>query len=258
MAEEYYEPTAENEAAEQAAFENAYTNGSDVETPEAVELNEPTTETETPETREEPPVQTAQPITIDDLKAAMEAREAENQRKLDRVFGKIGDLQQKIDTARTAYSGISPKARERLLSADFPELAEMLFEGVEQAPEPVYQAHAETQAPAVDLERKLERRLLSRDHKDWEQVVTSPEFATWKDTVLPFAESQTLNDSWDADFVSGKIAQFKAWNAANAAKTVSTKNRLESAITPRGIPGASSHADDDSEEQWMMKSYKQR
>ena len=162
----------------------------------------------------------------------------------DTFFGKLGNLQQKIDSAKGSVSGISPKARERL-EADFPELADMLFDGVEEA-EPVAPAPYEY-TPVEDTTEKIkqeyELKILARDHKDWDKVVGSQEFAHWKDTVLDPMTSIELDSSWDSDFVSGKITEFKAWHQDQQKKQEQDKlkkARLDNAVTPRGIPRSGS------------------
>lgn len=263
-----YEQTPENEAAEEAAFEAGF-NATDVEP--AAETN--TTDADQaaadalqqqadPQAEQSAAPAAAVELKVADLLAVIEEQKTAQARLHDKVFGKMGELQQKIEAMRTTAHGISSKARERL-KADFPELAEMLFE---DAPEPqqiaaptAAQIPAATAQPAEDVERKFERRLLTRDHRDWEQVVSGQDFATWKDTVLKPEDAAALDESWDADFISGKITEFKNWQAAEAKKSSdrqAKQQRLDDAIIPRGLPraGAASPGDDD-EEAAMLAAY---
>jgi hypothetical protein len=120
-------------AEEEAAFESTFS--TDLE-PEPEQAPEPAAE-QAPEPEQQAPAEEpAKGPTIDDLMAAIEAQKQEAVKTRDKMFGKIGELQQKIDTARTSVSGLSPKAKENL-EQEFPELAAMLFD--QSAPEPQQQ-----------------------------------------------------------------------------------------------------------------------
>jgi hypothetical protein len=271
---EGYERTPENEAAEEAAFEAAC-NGTDQEPAAAVTEEDPKPEAVEALKQEAPPVEQAEPVkepTVADLlamieeqKVALAEQKTARQQLNDKVFGKVGELQQKIDAMKGTAHGISVKARERLMT-DFPELADMLFEVQEEpaaTPAPAAVQVQATPAPATeDIEHKMERRLLARDHKDWESVVTSPGFQEWKAKLLKPEDSAALDTSWDADFISGKITEFKAHQVAEAKRATerqTKQQRMENAINPQGVPrvGAGSGGDDD-EEAAMMGAYKPR
>ena len=245
------EYTSSDEAAEEAAFESGFNATEEAavtpDTPQPEPIPEP-----------EPEVPVAPGLTNDDLKAMFEAERLENQKARDKLFGKIGDLQQRLETARTKTSGISPKARERL-TADFPELAEMLFDG-DPTDEPVFQAPAPQQVapgPEVEQTQTLERRFLTRDHRDWETIVVSPEFDAWT-ANLPQSDQHTLNSTWDADFVSAKITEYKAWQSSKQAAAVKKQDRLDAAVIPRGVPRDSIAHDTDDEEAAMLKAFGKR
>lgn len=249
--EEVSAQSPEDDAAEEAAFEATFSQEEKVEEPAEEPVEEPAKEPEPDEP--EPP----KALTVGDLRALIEEQAERSKQSHAKLAGKVGELQQKIDAARQSTSGISPKARERL-ATDFPELAEMLFDKDAPPPEPYVPA-----PPAEDLEKKFELRLLKKEHKDWEQVVASTDFLGWKTSILDKNEAAVLDDSWDADFVSAKITQFKEWKAARETKvqkaTQDKQSRLDAAITPHGIPrvGTSSISDDD-EESSMVKAFKVR
>lgn len=198
--------------------------------------------------------------------AALEAQLGKVQ---DRTFGKIGELQQKIEQVRTAGVGLSPRAKERL-AEEFPELAEMLFDGAGEpgnvAPQiqiPNFDELVESkvQTRQEELRQSLEKRLLSRDHKDWQQVVVGDGFRGWVAT-LPPADQQQLASTWDADFVSSKITDYKAWqaaqskgNEADALKAAEKTKRLEAALVPKGVPRNGPSYDEDDEEAAMAKAF---
>ncbi len=255
-----------DEAAEEAALEAGFT-GPDGTPPAPPEEN--TTITEPPVVSDAPAVPEPEPakqLSMDDVTAALTAQKQDHQRELqkiqDKVFGKVGELQQRIDALKNASSGLSPKAKERL-KKDFSELHDMLYDEDDQEPSPPPAAAAPVYIPVPQVEdsreewqkdpiKVVERRLLTRDHKDWESIVGSPDFLSWKNNVLPADDSTRLDTVWDADFISAKFTEFKAWKAAQAAAAVAQqnkKNRLDNAVTPRGVPrqGTSSLSDDDEE-----------
>lgn len=276
-----FEPTVENLAEEEAAFD-AVVNAADSEPaaestataaaePEAEVLEQEEGEVDLDQQPDTEAAATEQqPVkepTIADLLAVIEEQKTEQQKLRDKVFGKVGELQQKIDAVKPAAGGLSPRAAERL-KADFPELHEMLFGG-DDGDEPAPAAtHAPAQEPAqvatdeFTPEQKMELRLLDRDHKDWRQVVHTPEFAAWKESVLAPDDAAALDTSWDADFFSAKLTEFKEYQAAETNKANQQRlkqERLDDAVTTRGIPRTNtSSLGDDDEEAAMLAHYKPR
>jgi hypothetical protein len=257
---EQFEQSAEDEAAEELALAQAY--GAEDLEPKPDDLqDDQAKDPEPPAPTEEPPAEEppAPTLSVNDLVAMIETERTENQKLRDRVFGKIGDLQQRIDAIKSTAGGISPMAKERL-AADFPELAEMLFDNSQEPPSAFTPAPQPppTGADKEELEQAFEKRLLKRDHPDWERVVISPEFTEFKKTLDPKIASE-LDDSWDADFVSPKITEFKQWQADLAAKQKADQekaDRLESAIVPKGVPRTGTASGGaDSEEEAMMAAY---
>lgn len=255
--EDIAEELAVFDAAEEEAFEAGF-NATD---------QEPAAEEKT--TIDEPiPADTeVVPVVEEKVKTAEEVLEEKYEAKFqqlhDKVFGKFGELKQKLEAIKPAATGLSPKAKERLMD-EFPELAQLLFDEGSDVPDekPVTvpdQRVSQKDTSLEDLEHNFERKLLKRDHKDWEQVVVSPVFAEWKSNVLSPEDASALDNSWDADFISAKITDFKKWQADKTAdkETAAEKqDRLASAITPRGIQreaGISHSADD--EEAAMVASY---
>jgi hypothetical protein len=266
----------EDNAAEEAAFEAAFgatdlEPGADDKAGEAAdpageELTEGNEEAAADPAAELGTEQAAKTPTIEDLLAIIEDSKTEQAKLRDKVFGKMGELQQKFDAVKSTAHGISPKARERL-QTDFPELAEMLFEDAttvdpQAKTEPAAQAAAVTTVIPDDGKEMLERRLLTKDHKDWEQVVISGEFATWVDTVLSPEDAAALNESWDADFVSAKLTEFKAYTATQSKADEQKKlkqSRLETAINPRGNPRVNQTGYSENEEEAaMLQNFKPR
>jgi len=196
--DESVQAAADQEALEDAAFDAGFENDDQGPLDQPQEsAAEPQAETQ-PSQPEEP---AERPLTRAEFQAMAdraEALEAQLGKVHDKAFGKMGQLEQRIEQLKGMSSGLSPKARERL-EEEFPELAEMLFDGLEAAqalpPAPPVDVDnlvsQKVQAKEEAIKQSLERRLLTRDHRDWEQVVQSSEFQQWV-TTLPGDEQQQL------------------------------------------------------------------
>jgi hypothetical protein len=276
--------TPEDEAAEEAAFEAGF-EGNDVDldevappTVEETETPEQDAEPEGTETAAEaaPPVTEPEPefLSKQQFDEVINGIKAEHQRTIDKLFGKLGDVQHKLEQARKEASGISPKARERLFT-EFPEFAEILFDGAkapELTPDPAPSTMQMTAPPVSDeplaaddpvkLRQDYEKKLLKKDHNDWELVVTSVEFDTFKTKMLKPDEAAELDSSWDAELIGKRLTEFKTWHKAQLAAAQAEKdkqNRLTAAVTPQGIPGTTViGGTEDEEEAAMMASFGKR
>lgn len=270
------ETSAVSEAEELAAMEAVFDNPPEEQSEAGVSADqeapaeqETTTEGEPSGTEEEPPVKEP---TYAELLAAIEAAKNESKAEIsrvhDRAFGKIGELQQKIDAIR-ATANFSPKAKEKL-QTDFPELAELLFDN-----EPI-PAHVQTQQPApapmVDVDaivsskleeanKLFERKLLKTMKPNWESLVESPDFGAWVGTLPPESAAE-LNNSWDAHFLNGKLTEFEQWQQAQAEKAKkeeAKKERLSVAVIPQGLPrGAHSVKETDEELEALNRAFGRR
>lgn len=159
-----------------------------------------------------------------------------------KMFGTLGSLKQAIDAVRNqpqAPQGGQVRISGSLkrLSAEFPEMAALLSEDLNEALQGQTQAGGiDQQAFRSELERSskdMETKLLTMAHKNWRQDVQTPEFAQWKGT-LPPDELHIVNDSWDAVSVSAALDKFKEWRSAATQTKQARQNRLEAAITPKG------------------------
>ena len=159
-----------------------------------------------------------------------------------KMFGTLGSLKQAIDAVRNqpqAPQGGPARISGSLkrLSAEFPEMAALLSEDLNEALQGQTQAGGiDQQAFRSELERSskdMETKLLTMAHKNWRQDVQTPEFAQWKGT-LPPDELHIVNDSWDAVSVSAALDKFKEWRSAATQTKQVRQNRLEAAITPKG------------------------
>lgn len=217
--------TISDEQVEEQAFEAGF-NATDIE-PIVTQAEKPTenaeaTPAEKEEAKEEEKLPEKRLLNEDDLAAIENKMKGDFGKNFDRVFGKIGEISQKLaelQNMRAQATSLSPKARERLRD-EFPELETLLFDDDSKeestpkgnTPERVDQLPPQSEQTIenkLSAEQLVERRLLKRDHPDWEQVVYSPDFVRWVDT-LPAAEKEQLRSSWDADYVSQKLTEFKA------------------------------------------------
>ena len=263
-----------DEQAEEAAFEAGF-NATDIEP--VVQKEEPTEKAEeTPEPKaDEPKPPEKRLLNEDDLTAIENKMKGDFGKNFDRVFGKIGEISQKLaelQNMRAQATSLSPKARERLRD-EFPELETLLFDDDSKeestpkgnTPERVDQLPPQSEQTIenkLSAEQLVERRLLKRDHPDWEQVVYSPDFVRWVDT-LPAAEKEQLRSSWDADYVSQKLTEFKAAKTSaneeseskQAEKEKNKKDRLNAAVIPRRT-ATDINAEADDEEAAMLKSFR--
>lgn len=230
-----------------AAFLAGFT-GEELPAPAAEPEPEPEPEPQ-PEVKTEPvPTLTAEEVAVLRAKAAEVDRLRETTSKLS---GSLGAMRQAIDNLKNQPKGVSSSALRKLADY-FPELADTFNEEAKGA-------EKQSGAPAVDVdavvEEKLtarlqeqkqavEAKLLSVMHPDWKAVVPSDEFGKWK-ASLDEQTRQSLDESWDAEFIGQKISEFKDWKKQTAASVQTKQRRLEAAITPRGSVATTAKTDED-------------
>lgn len=161
-----------------------------------------------------------------------------------KVFGTLGSLKQSIDAIRSqpqapqGSQAVKLNGALKRLSAEFPEMAAMLSEDLNEALQGSGGAPGGMDSQALNdrLEhagKTMELKMLSMAHRNWQRDVMTPEFEQWKGT-LPPDELQIVKDSWDAVAVSAALDKFKEWKSAATQAKQSRQSRLEAAITPRG------------------------
>ena len=259
----------EEHTADEAAFEAAFATDRGEEAPAPVEpIEPPATEPvvpaePAPDAPAEPPVPPVEPpkliagLTEEQLQAAL-ARNASLQGTVDKMAGRMGQLMQQIETLRAAPATPATSTALNLklekLSESFPELANLLREDLTAAAVPV--APAEPVVPAVngitqeELDARLaavtettneaiEVKVLSIMHPDWSKVIRTPQFALWRDTVLPAGEGTKLMESEDAGEISEGLTAYKEWVKTTTAPPQPTPppartTRLANAVMPNG------------------------
>lgn len=159
-----------------------------------------------------------------------------------KVFGTLGSLKQAIDAMRsqqpTATASFS-KEKFKRLSAEFPEMAEMLADDLSGFALPQQQAGLDISAVQDVINERIEvvkrdqeTKLLGMVHKDWRQVVQEPEFRAWKGSLAPEAQD-VLDNGWDAELIADGLTAFKEWKSKTAQTKVSKQSRLEAAVAPK-------------------------
>jgi hypothetical protein len=273
--------TPEQEAAEAAAFEAAFHEErgekapvvtDPVEEPPVADDKSKPVADDKPKTVADPeptpePTPEQKPVLAgltEEQIAQVLARVSSQQNTLDKLGGRIGQLMQQVEALKSQPK--TPGERRQFdlklekLGEAFPELAEMLREdlkdiGAGEAPAgeqpPVFTAEDVNRIVTEKLtsfqqqqERGLEVRMLSTAHPDWEQTIRTPQFALWRDNVIP--DGKELMESESAAFISLRLSQFKDWvkqtsvaapapagTPAPKAKVVNP--RLANAVLPKGV-----------------------
>lgn len=221
------------------------------ELPAAPAAEEPEPE---PEPQPEPTPEPEPKLTADEI-AVLRAKAAEVDRLREttaKLSGSLGAMRQAIDNLKNGPKQAATPSFKRL-SQLFPEMAKAITEDFAEG------GPAAAAAPSVDVdamvEEKLatrlqqqqqavETKLLSVMHPDWKAVVPSDEFSKWKASLDPETQ-QSLDNSWDAEFIGQKLSEFKDWKKQTAASVQSKQRRLEAAITPKGSPNPPAQTDED-------------
>lgn len=274
--------TPEQIAAEEAAFANAFNESrNEAEEPVVVAeeaVDEPAVEPTAVTASEEPVVEAAPAPRLiggltDEQVAAALVRAGTLQSTVDKMAGRMGQLMQQIEQLRNTppTTQAQQKALDlklEKLSGAFPELANLLREDLQG----LQGSDTTTLAPAVpagitqeQFDQLLTERLTAKDaetrelleikvlnitHPDWEQVIRTPEFALFRDNVLPQEVGQQLMVSEDSAFISQKLSEFKQWRdkpvvaaepMAPPAPSAKAK-RLSNAVLPSGTAASSVNA----------------
>lgn len=183
---------------------------------------------------------------VDQLKASIEQANA-------KVYGKLGEYQRKINELANKPAGLAlTKEKLTRLSAEFPDLAEMLAEDLSALqlaspasdfdPEKVNEIVQQRVGEALQAQqRETEKKLLTMAHRDWRDVIRSDDWKVWRGTLTADAQ-QILDSSWSAEQLSEQINTFKDWKKSTVEQAEATRqrrsNRLERSATPNGMPAS--------------------
>jgi hypothetical protein len=204
------------------------------------------------------------------LAAATDLKEfrTNTERELQKVFGKFGDIQRQI-TATSAGAGQVLTKREinaqalKKLGAEYPEIAELLAGDLSEvlssipvaSPTQLGQTQEQidgrintiVNARVTAVEEKINERMLTRFHKDWEDVAKSDDLKLWLSTQPEDYRNKFLGSN-DAVIVADGLDKFKTWREQGHAHRQKNANRLENAIPAKSggsAPGGSTALSDE-------------
>lgn len=269
------EETPETLAAEEAAFAASFSEALGTDDEVVVPVAEEVEPADEPEPVESAPAEpTPEPaaskqltiagLTEDQIAAALN-RNAALQGTVDKMAGRMGQLMQQIEQLRTnppttqsAQKAFDVKLDK--LTAAFPELGRLLAEdlqgmqGASSEPAPnLPQGITQEQFDAAlnerlgattsELREQVEVKILGIVHPDWQDVIRTPQFALYRDNVLPTGVGQQLMDSEDSSFISKHLSAFKSWRDSAVEQPAPTpppqaqanrSRRLSNAVLPAG------------------------
>jgi len=237
------------------AFAAGFEDDEDTQTPTpAAESAQPAAKEEPQPAQETPSAPKYAQITEDqfnDLMAKVSQID-EGRRQIDTLSGHLGGMKQVVEGLKQQRKSLSAGQLKRV-AAEFPELAEALQSDLSElggaSVDPVeidkrVESVVETRVAAKAIE--FETKLLRFYHRDWSEVVVSPDFLAWKGQ-LPEAERAKLDTSNDGEYIADKLTEFKAAKAAKdkaaaeaaekARSSDKRQQRLEAAVPPRGTGG---------------------
>jgi hypothetical protein len=165
------------------------------------------------------------------------------QAEIRKVHGKIGEINRAVqelqknqgNTAAVKLAGV----KLTRLAEEYPELANVLAQDLSESgaeggtTQPTVNVAEEVAKVREDLSKEMQANLLTIQHRDWHQVIKSPEFADWKQT-LPEADRTEIDNSWNAMYLGEKLTAFKAWHTERQTGASQRRQRMERATTPRG------------------------
>lgn len=165
------------------------------------------------------------------------------QAEIRKVHGKIGEINRAVqelqksqgNTAAVKLAGV----KLTRLQEEYPELAELLTQDLSEsgttAGETTQPSNFGDEVAKVreDLSKEMQANLLTIQHRDWHEVVKSPDFASWVQT-LPAEDQNEINNSWNAIYLGEKLTAFKEFRTQKQTGASVRKERLSRAVTPRG------------------------
>lgn len=171
----------------------------------------------------------------------------------DTIFGKFGELNRNLQTiqkapATAAGAKLTKEALKNIAERLGPEAAEAIandLSGAITAPEIDWDERLKPHLDRVraEMQVEMERRALLKEHKDFYQQKDTPEFQLWMNQQPEDVRTQWV-ESIDADWLGGKMTEFKTWRDG-LIKRQEKKQRLEEAITPTGTQAAQAGISDE-------------
>lgn len=189
---------------------------------------------------EQPTVDLAQELAALKAKVATSSGDSDTVRRLHGEIGNINRtlkaLQTKPEQAPADDEFAAAMKRAEAAAAEFPEVLNPVLELVK--------ANASRQANVnpADIESRVSSAIketrqidaiesLKEDHPDYETVRETPEYKTWLSSKTPEFQHR-FNTTWNPAVVAKGLSEFKDSLKVKERK----QNRLESAVTPQGVP----------------------
>ena len=166
-------------------------------------------------------------------------------KQIDRLFGTMGDIQQKLSQGQAATKKEEAEVKQEFsrLHEEYPELAGVLAEDMKAimatSNKPIDIDGAVNQRLAAEIgavKEAFELKLLTMQHKDWQEQVKSNDFSLWLQT-LPDTKRTEIEHSPDSAVIVDAVSDFKSWRDKTVKRGDSeqrSKKRLEDAIVPIG------------------------
>lgn len=188
-------------------------------------------------------------IPLDEFKTVFEKAkqfdelQAKQQQLHDKVFGTIGQVKQELNSLKSTRSEPISPDKFKALTEYFgdEQLAQALAEdlgGLQlggQAAEAI-DFDSKIAEATTKVSREFEKKLLTIQHPDWEQLAESPEFATWQATLSDDAR-KTLGETWDGTVLGQAFSKFKAWKTKREESEQTKLQRLEANVAPKRSGG---------------------
>jgi hypothetical protein len=237
MSEQTIDDVVQSDA-EELASANAGYNKTRGDTP-PVEVAPTATEVEKP-AAVEPQVDLAQELAALKAKVATSSGDSITVRKL---HGEIGNINRTLKalTAKPAEAPVNDEFTAAMLdaeaaAAEFPEVVAPLVKALKvsmarQSPvdTSVIEDRISTAIKATRENDAIES--LKEEHPDYETVRETPEYNTWLSSKPPEFQHR-FTTTWNPAVVARGLTEFKDSLKAKERK----QNRLESAVTPQGVP----------------------
>lgn len=155
-----------------------------------------------------------------------------------KVFGSLGAMRQKIDALQRGGARQLSHDDFAELNAEYPDFAPLLVAGLNRAlagqPAVSQEVQPPEQQPSAPVRTvddvALAQEELAISHGDWKDVVQTEGFQKWKASLSP-QRKKVLDNSWNVAVLSRVLDEYKATLAPKKAR----QERLEAAITPRGV-----------------------
>lgn len=168
--------------------------------------------------------------------------------QVDKVAGNYGEIKRLLDSmqkaAATPQGAASFEASPDgdYLDREFPDLSPGVQEKIDKALAKVPAGISGEELENWYANRKANDyqelvKILDAAHPDRIEVRESPAWKAWVENLPSYERMQVMNSD-DPYYVAGMISKFKDYQTTQTSLAVKSKQRIENAITPKGVPPA--------------------